>query len=241
VCRVLQGVDSSTRTLWAWYRSSENCCSKLCGWLPGKLIGEFTEFESGTKNDRPQLAEALRNCRLYQAKLIIAQLDRMSRNAAMVARLMDSGLEFVVADFPELNRFTIHILAAVAEYEAKLISERIKAALAAARSRGRVWVRHAPEEWQAYLRKATAASHLANAVRASARAKALAPLLIKLRNDGRTLNGIAVELDRLEIERPRRGAHWKGEIVRKAFQCAGETPPPTRSYRKNSKPGLMEA
>jgi DNA invertase Pin-like site-specific DNA recombinase len=202
----------------------------------GTLIGEFTEFESGTKNDRPQLAEALRNCRLYRATLIIAQLDRMSRNAAMIARLIEGGLEFVVADFPELNRFTIHILAAVAEYEAKLISDRIKAALAAARSRGSVVDRHAPKHWQAYLRRATAASHLANAARARTRAKALAPLLIKLRDEGRTLNGIAAELDRLEIERPRKGGHWKGEIVRKVFQCAGERPPPTRSYQKPRSP-----
>jgi len=148
----------------------------------------------------------------------------------MIARLMESGLEFVVADFPELNRFTIHILAAVAEYEAKLISDRIKAALAAARSRGSVVDRRAPKDWQAYLRRATAASHLANAARARTRAEALAPLLIKLRDEGRTLNGIAAELDRLEIERPRKGAHWKGEIVRKVFQYAGEAPPPTRSY-----------
>ncbi len=154
----------------------------------------------------------------------------------MVARLMESGLDFVVADFPELNRFTIHILAAVAEYEAKLISGRIKAALAAARSRGYVVDRHAPREWQAYLRRATAASHLANAARARTRARAIAPLLIKLRDEGRTLNGIAAELDRLEIETPRRGAHWKGEIVREIFQLADETPPPTRAITRHRTP-----
>jgi len=198
----------------------------------GTLVAEFTEVESGRRNDRPQLMEALRNCRLYRATLIIAQLDRMSRNAALIASLMESGLDFVVADFPQANRFTIHILAAVAEYEAKLISDRIIAALAVARARGLVVKRHAPIEWRSYLRKATAASHAAYSARANGRAQALAPLLVKLRDEGRTLNGIAAELDRLEIEAPRKGAHWKGETVKKVFESAGELPPPTRPIKR---------
>ena len=202
----------------------------------GTVVAELTEIESGRRNDRPQLLEALRNCRLYGATLIIAQLDRMSRNAALIARLMESGLDFVVGDFPQANRFTIHILAAVAEYEAKLISDRTTAALAVARARGRVVERHAPSEWRSYLRKATAASHAAYAARAGVRAQALAPLLVKLRDEGRTLNGIATELDRLEIEAPRKGAHWKGETVKKVFQSAGELPPLTRPGRDITNP-----
>jgi DNA invertase Pin-like site-specific DNA recombinase len=108
-------------------------------WLDGgrwRLIGEFTEVESGKRNDRPKLADALRACKLYGAKLIIAKLDRLARNVAFISNLMESGVEFVAVDFPEANRLTVHILAAVAEHEREMISQRTKAALAAAKARG---------------------------------------------------------------------------------------------------------
>jgi DNA invertase Pin-like site-specific DNA recombinase len=104
---------------------------------PGNVIAELTEIESGRNSARPKLAEALCLCRVYDAKLVIARLDRLARNTALIAKLMETAVEFVAADFPLANRFTIHILAAVAEYEAKLISERTKAAMAAAKARGR--------------------------------------------------------------------------------------------------------
>lgn len=100
------------------------------------LIAEFTEVESGKKNDRPKMAAAIAMCRAKNATLVIAKLDRMARNVAFVANLMDSGVEFVACDFPQANRLTIHILAAVAEHEAKAISARTKAALAAKKARG---------------------------------------------------------------------------------------------------------
>ena len=87
----------------------------------GRLIGEYSETVSGRKNDRPQLATALTTCRIMGAVLVIARLDRLSRNVAMIARLMDSGLDFVATDFPYANKFTIHLLAAVAEYESRFI------------------------------------------------------------------------------------------------------------------------
>ncbi|WP_267421952.1 recombinase family protein [Methylobacterium sp. GC_Met_2] len=94
------------------------------------LVAEVTEVESGKRNDRPKLAEALRLCRLHKATLIIAKLDRLARNVAFVSSLMDSGVEFTAVDFPQANRLTVHILAAVAEHEAKAISERTRSALA---------------------------------------------------------------------------------------------------------------
>src|ERR1700687_402779 len=102
----------------------------------GKVIAEFTEVETGTRTDRPQLVEALKACELYGAKLIIAKLDRLARNVAFISNLMDSSVEFVAVDFPQANRLTIHILAAVAEREREMISQRTKAALAAAKARG---------------------------------------------------------------------------------------------------------
>lgn len=82
------------------------------------------------KNDRPQLAAALNACRKYKAILVIAKLDRLARNVYFISGLMESGVEFVAVDVPEANRLTIHILAAVAEHEREMISQRTKAALA---------------------------------------------------------------------------------------------------------------
>jgi DNA invertase Pin-like site-specific DNA recombinase len=101
-----------------------------------QLVAEYVEIETGRRNDRPELAKALAHCRRAGATLVIAKLDRLARNVAFVANLMESGADFVACDFPQANRLTIHILAAVAEHEAKMISERTKAALAAAKTRG---------------------------------------------------------------------------------------------------------
>jgi DNA invertase Pin-like site-specific DNA recombinase len=101
-----------------------------------KMVGEFVEIESGKRNDRPKLAEALALCRLHGATLIIAKLDRLARNVNFISNLMESSVEFVAVDFPQANRLTVHILAAVAEHEASMISARTKAALGAAKARG---------------------------------------------------------------------------------------------------------
>ena len=100
------------------------------------LVQEVMEIESGKRNDRPAIAEALRLCRLHKATLVIAKLDRLARNVHFISSLMESGVDFVACDFPEANRLTVHILAAVAEHEAVMISARTKAALAAAKARG---------------------------------------------------------------------------------------------------------
>ena len=102
------------------------------------LVGEFTEVESGKRADRPELEKALAACKKQKAKLVIAKLDRLSRNLAFIATLMESGVEFVAVDNPHANKLTVHILAAVAQHEREMISERTKAALAAAKKRGRV-------------------------------------------------------------------------------------------------------
>src|SRR6476469_7037084 len=101
-----------------------------------QLVEEIVEVESGKRDDRPQLAHALDLCRAWRATLIIAKLDRFARNVEFTARLMNSCIEFVAVDFPQANRLTIHILAAMAEHEREMISARTKAALAAAKARG---------------------------------------------------------------------------------------------------------
>jgi DNA invertase Pin-like site-specific DNA recombinase len=102
----------------------------------GELLEAFTEVESTRKHDRPQLAAALDACRKHKAVLIIAKLDQLARNVFFISGLMESGVEFIAVDMPEANRLTLHILAAVAEHEREMISQRTKAALQAAKARG---------------------------------------------------------------------------------------------------------
>jgi DNA invertase Pin-like site-specific DNA recombinase len=103
----------------------------------GKIIApEFVEVESGKNNDRPELAKAIKRCRLTGATLVVAKLDRLSRNAAFLLTLRDSGVKFVAVDLPDANTLTVGVMASVAQYEREAISERTKKALAAARKRG---------------------------------------------------------------------------------------------------------
>ena len=95
----------------------------------GVIVAEFQEVESGKKNDRPQIAAALAACRLRHATLVIAKLDRLARNVHFISSLMELGVDFVACDNPHATRLTIHILAAVAEHEREMISQRTIAAL----------------------------------------------------------------------------------------------------------------
>lgn len=100
------------------------------------LLAEYVEVESGRNTARPKLQEALAACRVHGATLVVAKLDRLSRNAAFLLNLQNSGVKFVAADNPHVNQMVVGILAIVAEEEAKMISRRTKDALAAAKRRG---------------------------------------------------------------------------------------------------------
>jgi DNA invertase Pin-like site-specific DNA recombinase len=102
----------------------------------GEIIAEFQEIESGSRNDRPQLAAAIKRCKATRATLLVARLDRLARNLRFITEIMDSGVDLLCADLPSVNRLTLQILGAVAEEERRLISERTKGALAAAKARG---------------------------------------------------------------------------------------------------------
>ncbi|MEX1026685.1 MAG: recombinase family protein [Candidatus Paceibacterota bacterium] len=101
-----------------------------------KVLACYTEVESGKRSDRPELAKAIAHAKRARATLVVAKLDRLARNVAFTSALMESGVDFIACDNPHANRLTIHILAAVAEDEARRISERTKAALGAAKRRG---------------------------------------------------------------------------------------------------------
>lgn len=104
--------------------------------VDGTELASFTEIETGKDNKRPKLQEALLRCRQTRATLLVAKFDRLSRNAAFLLTLRDSGLEFVAADMPTANNLTIGVLAVVAEHEREMISKRTKEALAAAKFLG---------------------------------------------------------------------------------------------------------
>jgi len=104
--------------------------------LGGQPYEEFIEVESGKKSKRPQLEAAIAYCRKHKTKLVIAKLDRLARNVHFISGLMESGVDFIAADMPNADRFMLHVYAAMAEEEGRRISERTKAALAAAKERG---------------------------------------------------------------------------------------------------------
>jgi len=172
-----------------------------------ELVGEFIEVESGKRGDRPELARALEACRKQRARLVIAKLDRLSRNLAFVATLMDSGVEFVAVDNPHANKLTIHILAAVAEHEREAISERTKAALAAAKARGKRLGTPDPKGAVKRMRaalKAKTAGFAANVL----------PIIREIRTSGHTShNAIAAQLNARKVATAR-GGKWAHVQVR---------------------------
>jgi len=100
------------------------------------LLGEFVEVESGKKNQRPQLVAAIALAKAKGATLLIAKLDRLSRNAGFIFQLRDTGVDFVCCDMPDANTLTVGLFAVLAQHERELISQRTKAALAAKKARG---------------------------------------------------------------------------------------------------------
>jgi DNA invertase Pin-like site-specific DNA recombinase len=169
---------------------------------PWRLVAEHTEVESGKRADRPELAKALLACRKHKAKLIIAKLDRLSRNLAFIATLMDSGVEFIAVDNPHANKLTIHILAAVAQHEREAISERTKAALAAAKARGK-------KLGGPRLAAARRASVKARSAAADAFAANVRPIIEQIRASGvGSLRGVARALNARGVRTARGGSEW---------------------------------
>lgn len=179
-----------------------------------KPVAEFVEVETGTnKKERPELAKAIRECKRRRATLVIAKLDRLARNVHFVSGLMESGIEFVCVDMPTANRLTIHILAAVAEEEARAISQRTKSALSAYKARGGL-LGASRKECQNLTDKARRegqrAGNEANS-RAASEFKQDLPVA-ELRASGMTLKEIAEHLNR-EGYRTRRGKGFTATAV----------------------------
>lgn len=175
------------------------------------VLAEFVEVESGRDADRPELAKALERCRLTGATLVIAKLDRLARDAHFLLGLQKAGVEFVACDMPTANRLTVGIMALVAEEEARAISARTKAALAAAKARGTVLggYRGGPKV------DGTLGAQ-AQREKADAFAAGLAQMLRGMQGEGLSLRKMAARLAEQGIKTPRGGA-WTAAAVRNAL------------------------
>jgi DNA invertase Pin-like site-specific DNA recombinase len=180
------------------------------------LIGEVVEVESGRGSDnRPQLQEALRLCRTTGATLIVAKLDRLSRNAAFLMELQNSGAAFVAADMPGANSFTVGVMALVAQQERESISHRTKDALAAAKARGVKLGGNRGHTLPA--KKAAAKSALVRTQSATKRARDIIVSIQHARDNGaQSLRQIAAYLNETNTKAAR-GGTWSAAQVRRVI------------------------
>lgn len=178
------------------------------------MLAEYTEVESGEKDSRPELEKALHYARVTGARLVIAKMDRLSRDLHFVTKLQKSGAQFTAADLPEADEFTVHIFVAAAQRERKLIAERTKAALAAAKARG---VKLGNPNGAAALRRAGKGNGAAvGALKEAAdrHATDLAPVVAHLQAEGHTsLPALAKALNERQMRTPR-GGQWHPSSVR---------------------------
>jgi DNA invertase Pin-like site-specific DNA recombinase len=181
------------------------------GW---ELIKEFVEVESGRKKARPELQKALAYAKAHKAKLVCARLDRLTRNTRFLLELIDSHVDVLFCDFPQIppgpiGKLILTTLVAVAEFEAGVTSERTKAGLAIAKSRGKK-IGGANE--QSELNKAEAAQ----------RAETLRPILVEVISErGTSPTVIAEELNRRKIKTQRQGAQWHAQTVIRVMHRLG--------------------
>ena len=185
----------------------------------GEIAAEYVEIESGKKNDRPQLARALAEAKRIGAVLLIAKLDRLARNVAFIANLLEAGVEIAAADMPEANRFLLHVMAAVAEHEAQAISDRTRVALAAAKARG-VALGWAMPGRAGEQRHAARKGAERNAHKADQYAGNVLPVIRQIAARGASLRQIADELNTRGIKTAR-GGLWYAATVRNILAREG--------------------
>lgn len=187
-----------------------------------RLVGEFTEVESGKKSTRPELGRALAFCRAHRAALVVAKVDRLTRNLGFLTRLMEAGVEIRFADLPQMDgpvgQFMLHQMAAVAQLEVGHISSRTKAALAAAKARG---VKLGGFRGVAIGDEGRAASVATRAAAAMARAADVLPIVNEVRASGvASFGGIAKALTERGVPTARGGGRWTAEQVRRLLARA---------------------
>ncbi|MGH8290614.1 MAG: recombinase family protein [Steroidobacteraceae bacterium] len=180
----------------------------------GVELASFVEIESGKSNDRPKLTAALIRCQQTRATLLVAKLDRLSRNAAFLMNLRDSDVKFQALDIPEANTLTLGVMALLAQQERELISQRTKAALAARKARGLPMGN--PRDLSAYAKRASLKGRAVITAQARERAELVKPAIEAARGQGCTsLRQIAACLNEQSITTPK-GKSWTATAVRNA-------------------------
>lgn len=167
----------------------------------GQIVGSFQEIESGKNNERLELNKAMSRCKATKSMLVIAKLDRLARNLSFIANLMESGIPFVAADMPHANKLTVHIIAAMAEYERDQISARTKAALKQAKERGQVLGNR-------NLRAVSQKGSQTNKTNADDFARKVFPQIQQMKAAGMSLQSIASALNDQQVQTPRGGRWW---------------------------------
>lgn len=170
----------------------------------GNIVATYTEVESGRKNDRPELLRALAHARRIKAVLVVAKVDRLSRNAAFLLTLLESKVPLVCCDNPHANELTIGLLAVIAQHEARMISKRTKEALEAAKARGVQLGSRRAGHWEGREDRRLEGLRLGRLVAIKRKTQVateayldIAPLVMQLRNEGLSLQAVA---DRLNAE-----------------------------------------
>ena len=192
--------------------------------IGARIAALYVEVESGKVADRPELRKALAHARRNKAVLCVAKLDRLSRNLAFLAAVMDSGCEFAAADMPAANRFMLHVMAAVAEHEAKAISDRTKGALQAAKARGTLLGSARPGHWDGREKARLHGARIGAKVSAEVRSKAaveaysdLLPAMDAYKAKGLSLREIAAKLN-ADGHTTRRGRPWNPVQVARVLE-----------------------
>ena len=177
----------------------------------GQVVAEYVEVESGKNASRPELAAALHEAKKQGATLLIAKLDRLARNVAFISSLLESGVDIVAVDMPSANKFMLHVMAAVAEQEAALISERTKAALAARKARGGLQGLALPQR-RHEVAQVVAKATKARISQADRHAANVLPIIDTIKATGASLRDVANALNERGIKTVR-GGTWYATTV----------------------------
>lgn len=193
----------------------------------GELVGEFEEIESGKRDDRPALAAAIERCGLTGARLLIAKLDRLSRDVHFLTGLEKRGVDFVACDMPDANQLTVHIMAAVAQQERQAISARTKAALGSIKARIAAGGEHVSRRSGATIKRlgnphglTVSRPDLGTAAvveKADAFAARVRPIADGLRREGLSLASVADRLNEMRVQTPR-GKMWSPTAVKRVLE-----------------------
>lgn len=180
----------------------------------GEIVTEYTEIESGKRDDRPELIKAMKHSALVGGRILVGKLDRLSRDLHFITSLQKNRVDFVVSDMPNCDSFTINIYGSLAQRERELISSRTKAGLAAAKARGvKLGTNNLNPE---LVHEASAKGVQVRQQNANDFAARVKPVIGAMLSQGRSLRAIAVELDKLEVKTAR-GGKWTATAVKNAI------------------------